>query len=111
MPPSPEDRLQDILLNIAKIDRATRGMDANQFAENEIVRGATERFLGIICEAALRLPNDVKQSTNDIDWRAMNDFGNVLKHGCHSIKVEAVWNILQNHIPPLKAFVESRIRE
>jgi uncharacterized protein with HEPN domain len=111
MAPSAEDRLRDILLHIAKIARATSGMNADQFAENELVRAATERFFGIICEAALRLPDDVKRSAKEIDWRAMNDFGNVLKHGYHSVKLESVWDILQHHIPPLKAFVESRLRE
>jgi uncharacterized protein with HEPN domain len=40
----------------------------------------------------------------------MNDFANLLRHAYHSTKADAVWNIIQNHLPPLKSFVERRIQ-
>jgi uncharacterized protein with HEPN domain len=106
MPPSADDRLRDILSAIEKIERATSGMNVTEFADNEIVRAATERFLGVVCEASLRLPDSIKQQATEIDWRNMNDFANLLRHAYHSTKVDAVWNVVQNHLPPLKSFVE-----
>lgn len=79
--------------------------------KDDIARGAVERFLGIICEAALRLPEDIKLLAPEINWRRMNDFGNHLRHAYHLTEAEEVWQIVQDHIPPLKAFVESQIRE
>ena len=110
MPPSADDRLRDILSAIEKIERATRGMTATEFADDEIVRAATERFLGVVCEASLRLPHSIKQQAPDIDWRKMNDFANLLRHAYHSTKVDTVWDIILNHLPPLKALVEYNIR-
>src|SRR3954454_13046457 len=110
MPPSTDDRLRDILSAIEKIERAISGMNVTEFADNEIVRAATERFLGVVCEASLRLPDSIKQKATRIDWRNMNDFANLLRHAYHSTKVDAVWNIIQNHLPPLKSFVEHQIQ-
>jgi uncharacterized protein with HEPN domain len=110
MPPSAEDRLRDILSAIEKIERTTRGMDIVQFSDDEIVRAATERFLGVVCEASLKLPDSIKQQAQEIDWREMNNFANLLRHAYHSTKPDVVWDIVQNHLPPLKSFVESRMR-
>jgi uncharacterized protein with HEPN domain len=110
MPPSADDRLRDILSAIEKIERATSGMNVTEFTDNEIVRAATERFLGMVCEASLRLPDSIKQQATGIDWRSMNDFANLLRHAYHSTKVDAVWNIIHNHLPPLKSFVERQIQ-
>jgi uncharacterized protein with HEPN domain len=40
----------------------------------------------------------------------MNDFANLLRHAYHSTEVDVVWKIVQNDLPPLKAFVERSIR-
>ena len=111
MPPTADDRLTDILNAIGSIERATHGMDVAKFIEDEIVRGATERFLTIACEAALKLPERIKQQAPHIDWREMNNFANLLRHAYHSTNPNKVWEILQNDIPALKSFVEQRIRE
>ncbi len=111
MPPTAQDRLADILSAIERIERATREMDITQFVDNELARGATERFLGIACEAALRLPDSIKQSAPHIDWRELNNFANLLRHAYHSTDADKVWQIIQNDLPPLKSFVERRIRE
>jgi len=108
MPPSTADRLTDILSAIERIERATRGKDLAQFIADDIARGATERFLAVACEAALRLPDSVKQLAPHIDWREMNNFANLLRHAYHST-ADKVWMIVQNDIPPLKSFVEGRI--
>jgi uncharacterized protein with HEPN domain len=110
MPPSVEDRLQDILEAIAEIDAMLAGMRLEQFSSDNVRRMATERYLEIVCEAARNLPDQVKQATSDIDWRKMNDFANLLRHAYHATNVEVVWDIIQHHLPALKAFVELQIR-
>jgi len=110
MPPSVEDRLLDILRSTAKIEALVEGRDLDQFSDDDMRRMATERYLEIICEAARRLPEQIKQDEPSIDWRAMVDFGNRLRHAYHATDVIAVWEIIQHHLPPLKSFVERRIR-
>jgi uncharacterized protein with HEPN domain len=110
MPPSVEDRLRDILEAITEIDAMLAGMGLEQFSADNLRRMATERYLEIVCEAARNLPDPVKQAASEIDWRKMNDFANLLRHAYHSTNVEIVWDIIQDHLPRLKAFVELQIR-
>jgi uncharacterized protein with HEPN domain len=51
----------------------------------------------------------MKNSESGIDWRRMVDFGNLLRYAYHTTNVAIVWDIIQNHLPPLKSFVERRI--
>jgi uncharacterized protein with HEPN domain len=40
----------------------------------------------------------------------MVDFGNVLRHAYHAIRVDIVWDVVQVDLPVLKSFAESRIK-
>jgi uncharacterized protein with HEPN domain len=106
MPPSVEDRLFDIRTSICRIERITSGMTLEQFTSDEAMRAATERFLEVVCEASRHLPDDIKQREPRISWRKMIDFGNVLRHAYRSTEPDVVWEIVQNDLPTLKAFVE-----
>jgi uncharacterized protein with HEPN domain len=110
MPPSVEDRLRDILEAVAEIDALLEGVTLERFSADKTCRMATERYLEIVCEAARNIPDDVKRGASDIDWRRMNDFANLLRHAYHATKVDIVWDIVRNYLPPLKAFVELRTR-
>jgi uncharacterized protein with HEPN domain len=110
MPPTAEDRLLDILEAIAEIDEMLIGYRLEQFTADKMRRMATERYLEVVCEAARRLPDDIKQNEPDIDWRKMNDFGNRLRHAYHETDAAIVWDIIQNHLPRLKSFIKRRIQ-
>jgi uncharacterized protein with HEPN domain len=110
MPPTVDDRLSDISESIADIEKLLAGVDFRTFSANRLLSLATERLLEIVCEASRTLPDDMRNSESGIDWRRMIDFGNLLRHACHTTNVAIVWDIIQNHLPPLKSFVERRIR-
>jgi uncharacterized protein with HEPN domain len=109
MPPTVEDRLRDILEAIAEIEEMLAGYDVGAFSADKTRRMATERYLEVICEATQHLTDEIKRDASGIDWRGMVDFGNRLRHAYHATDVNIVWNIVQNHLPPLKSFVERRI--
>jgi uncharacterized protein with HEPN domain len=110
MPPTVEDRLQDILEAIDDIEKLLARVDIEKFSADRILRLATERLLEIVCEASRMLPDSVKKAEPTIDWRKMIDFGNVLRHAYHATDTEKVWDVVQNHLPPLKSLVERRIK-
>jgi uncharacterized protein with HEPN domain len=110
MPPTLEDRLQDILQAIAEIEEIVQGINFSQFASERTRRLAVERLLEIVCEASRSIPDDVKRAEPGIDWRKMIDFGNLLRHACHATKAEIVWDVLHNHLPSLKSCVEKLVR-
>jgi uncharacterized protein with HEPN domain len=110
MPPTIEDRLRDILEAITEIEDVLQGASFSQFASDRRARLLTERLLEIVCEASRTIPDKIKQDEPSIDWRKMIDFGNLLRHAYHTTKAEIVWDIIENHLPPLKSFAERRIR-
>jgi uncharacterized protein with HEPN domain len=110
MPPTVEDRLRDILEAVQDVEKLLEGADVHKFSSDRLLRLATERLLEIVCEASRRLPDSIKAAEPDIDWRKMIDFGNVLRHAYHATDVEKVWDVVQNHLPPLKAFIERQIQ-
>lgn len=109
MPPTVEDRLRDILEAIVEIEELLTGYNLELFSADKTRRMATERYLEVMCEAARRLTDDIKKDAPDIDWQRMVDFGNRLRHAYHATDVGIVWEIIEDHLPPLKSFVEQRI--
>ena len=103
MPPTAEDRLLDILESISSIEKMIQGKNLEQFASDTMLRLATERLLEIVCEASRRLPEEIKKSEPAINWQKMIDFGNVLRHAYHAIRVDIVWDIVQSDLPTLKS--------
>ena len=110
MPPTVEDRLRDILEAITEIEEMLAGSTLELFTADKMRRMATERYLEVVCEATRRLTEDIKREAPDIEWQRMIDFGNLLRHAYHTTDVEIVRDIIQNHLPPLRSFVEHRIR-
>jgi uncharacterized protein with HEPN domain len=109
-PPTVEDRLLDVQEVLGEIDDMLKGISFERFEADMMLRMATERCLEILCKAARRLPDEVRKGAQGIDWRRINDFANLLRHAYHATNVDVVWNIVQDHLPPLKAFVELRVR-
>ena len=109
MPPTVEDRLRDILEAITEIEQMLAGSSLDLFTADKMRRMATERYLEVVCEAARRLTDEVKEDAPNIEWQKMIDFGNVLRHAYHATKVDTVWDIVQNDLPPFKAFVNRKI--
>jgi uncharacterized protein with HEPN domain len=109
MPPSVDDRLKDIAESIAEIQKLLVGVDFQTFSMDRMLSLAAERLLEIVCEASRTLPDEIKTNAPGIDWRKMIDFGNLLRHAYHTTNANIVWDVIQNHLPPLKSFVERRI--
>jgi uncharacterized protein with HEPN domain len=109
MPPTAEDRLRDILEAIIEIERMLAGESFDSFTADKMRRMATERYLEVICEASRRLTDETKKDAPHIEWHKMVDLGNRLRQACHATEVDRLWDIIQNHLPPLKSFVERRI--
>jgi uncharacterized protein with HEPN domain len=111
MPPSTEDRFADILDFVSEIEDIMKGVDYETFSKKRRIRHLVERYLEMCCEAALKLPAEMKQEASGVDWRQMNGFANILRHAYHTTRISLLWDIIHDHLPALKAFVESQIRK
>src|SRR5215207_9573461 len=108
MPACVEVRLRDILDAIAEIEEILADYDVDMFSADKTRRMATARYLEVICEAARHLTDEVRRDAPGIEWQRMVDLGNQLRHAYHATDVNII--CVQNHLPPLKSFVERRIR-
>jgi uncharacterized protein with HEPN domain len=111
MPPTLADRLMHVLTAIDTIENALANKRLEDLTRDLMLRLAIERSFEIICEAAHRIPADLKARQPEIDWRKMVDFGNRLRHAYHRIEPNILWETASRDLPPLKAFVDRVMRE
>jgi uncharacterized protein with HEPN domain len=93
--------LQDIESAILKILRYTDGNTFFEYEADDKTREAVERNFEIIGEATTRLPQSLKDSNPDIEWRIIKDFRNFIIHEYFGINHQIVWNTIQLRLPEL----------
>lgn len=103
---NPEQRLQDILDNIARIRRFSEGTDFDSFRRNEQQLYAIQHALLIISEAASKLGDLAPQLCPEIDWRDVRGLGNRLRHEYSGIDLARLWRVVENDLTPLHEAVE-----
>ncbi|NJD02677.1 MAG: DUF86 domain-containing protein [Ruminiclostridium sp.] len=105
------DYLNDIFDSIEKIERFTRGMDFSHFIEDEKTVFAVVRALEIIGEASKNVPVEVRNRYPAIPWQEMAGIRDKLIHGYFGIKLEVVWNAVEQDLPELKPLIAKMIKE
>ncbi|MEO8715032.1 MAG: HepT-like ribonuclease domain-containing protein [Acetobacteraceae bacterium] len=111
MPSSdPVQRFEDIVENIARVERFTRGMDMKAFAGNEQAIHAVKYALVIISEAAAKLGDTAVALCPDIPWREVRGLGNRLRHDYDTIDTVRIWLLVERDLPTLKAACEVALR-
>ncbi len=55
------------------------------------MRAAFERFLEILSETSRHIPQEVKSTAPEIEWRRIADIGNHLRHVYHRVDAEILW--------------------
>lgn len=93
---------QDIIECIDKIEKYTDKINYEDFFNDEKTVDAVIRNFGIIGEAANRIPDDIKQSYPNIEWKKIVALRNRVIHDYFGVDLEIVWFIVQNDIPFFK---------
>jgi uncharacterized protein with HEPN domain len=96
-----KDRVRDILDAIAEIQKFTRGMDYEDFREDDKVVRAVEMNFIIIGEAANQIPEEVEEQYTTIPWNLMRAMRNRIVHVYFRIDEKLMWDTIQNDLPPL----------
>jgi len=71
-----------------------------------MLRDAVERGIEIISEASRHLPEDLKAEHPEVPWRSAAGIGNIIRHGYDVVDDQAIWNTIEQSLPPLRAAVE-----
>lgn len=94
--------INDILDSIKAIEEYIENIDYDQFIENRMIYSATIRELEIIGEATGKISQTTRDKYQNIDYRTIKDFRNVLAHEYFGVDMEIVWGIVSKKLPKLK---------
>ena len=70
-----------------------------------MVRHAVQRAIEIISEASRRLPDTLTATEPGIPWPKVKRVGNILRHEYYEVQDEIIWEVVEKHLPPLKAAI------
>jgi uncharacterized protein with HEPN domain len=105
----PRQRLQDILVNGAAAREFIAGMDLSAFAADRKAIYAVVRALEIISEASRRLPEEMRNRHQEVDWQAVAAAGNIYRHEYDVVHAAIVWQTVFVELPTLEAAVRVEI--
>jgi uncharacterized protein with HEPN domain len=93
--------LQDIVESIEKIKSYTEEMSLELFTNDDKTIDAVIRNFEIIGEATNRIPNQIKEEFNEINWHRIKGFRNRLVHDYMGVDLGIIWEIIENDIDEL----------
>ena len=106
---SAELLLEDMLESCERILEYTQGLSFEDFKKNYLVVDAVVRNFTIIGEAAGRIPENFKETHQDIEWDRIRGFRNRVVHDYFGIDYQIVWLIIENNIPELRDLIKKII--
>jgi uncharacterized protein with HEPN domain len=102
----PLTRLDDILQAIANIEGQSP-LTRKRFYEDEYLQSWVLRHIQNIGEAVQHLPDQWLKELPQIPWGDIIGMRNRIVHGYFNIRLDAVWDAVENGIPTLKRGVQA----
>jgi uncharacterized protein with HEPN domain len=90
-------------LLIPYIKASSAELDKATFIEDETLKRAYVRSIGIMGEAVKQLPDSLRQKYTSIEWRALAGMGDRLVHNYFGVDYDIVWDVVINKVPILDA--------
>lgn len=75
--------------------------DRTRFETSRLVQDAVLRNLQTLAESSQRLSSEIKGTEQQIPWRELAGFRNVIAHGYLGVDLGAVWLVVEQDLPPL----------
>lgn len=101
----PEARDAAYLWDMLDAARAVQGFVASRsfsdYVADRMLRGAVERHIEIIGEAASRVSPGFREAHPEIPWHRIIAQRNVLAHEYGEIEHQLIWRVTLQHIPEL----------
>ncbi|NPA74201.1 MAG: DUF86 domain-containing protein [Epsilonproteobacteria bacterium] len=103
--------LHDIKDSAEAIKLFTFDMDLETFKNDRKTYSATIREFEIIGEAVKNLPDSLLCKYDEVSWRDIRDFRNLLIHEYFGVDFEIVWNTIKVDLPILDIVVKKMLKE
>jgi uncharacterized protein with HEPN domain len=99
--------LDDMIACCDRILSYSRGLDRSTFNAGGMAYDAIIRNVELLGEAAKHVPDEVRASAPEIEWRGVIAVRNILIHGYFSVDNDILWDIVSNKIAPMRARLQS----
>jgi uncharacterized protein with HEPN domain len=98
--------LLDILIAASDARTFVKDVDWEAFQESHLHQNAVIRALEIIGEAASKLSSEFTSAHPVIPWRNIINMRHRFIHAYSDVRLDVVWDVVQNDLPPLVAVLE-----
>lgn len=103
--------LKDILSAILAIEEFVRGMELQDFKQDDKTSSAVIRKFEIVGEAAKKVPEEIQKKHPEIPWKGMARMRDKLIHFYFGVQHELVWQTITTSLPMLKPHIAKAISE
>lgn len=93
--------LADIKEAIIKIQNYSKGCTIESLKNDDKTYDSILLNFLIIGEAAVKIPDEIKNKYTDIDWRGMIGMRNIIAHGYFKIDPKIIWDSINKDLPIL----------
>lgn len=94
--------LKDILTAITAIEEFVKGIEFDEFKNDDKTSSAVIRKFEIIGEATKKIPETFKKKYPEIPWKEMAGMRDKLIHFYFGIDYKLVWQTIKHRIPQIK---------
>lgn len=96
------DAVLDMLQACDEIDAFLNGVEPATIGQDLLRLRAVERCLGILGEAAKRVPEDIRLRHPNVPWKAVAGLRDVLVHDYFGVDVAIVCRVVTEELPNLR---------
>jgi len=103
--------IKDILACIEKIEEFVKGMDFDEFVQDDKTASAVVWKIEIIGEATKNIPKHIRQRYKDVPWKDMAKMRDKIIHFYFGVDYEIVWNVVKEKLPEIKPVIHKILEE
>lgn len=105
------DYIEDSIKAIENIDKFVKGLDFNDFVNDEKTFLAVVRALEILGEAAKKIPDEIRDQYSEIQWKEMSGMRDKLIHEYFGVDADVIWKTIKEDLPKTKIILEKILKE
>ncbi|MHB1342455.1 MAG: HepT-like ribonuclease domain-containing protein [Coriobacteriia bacterium] len=102
----PEASLADIVTYARRVVRYTEGTTRDSFVRDTAIQDQVIRCLGVIGEAARRVPHEERERFPAVPWVQVVGMRNRLAHEYDGIDMDTVWRTATEDVPVILVLLE-----